>query len=590
MKYAELVAGWLEQLGYTHCFFVAGGNSMHLLDAVRKRMRCIATVHEVAAGIATEYFNEAGGEGRAFALVTAGPGLTNLVTALAGAYLESRELLVLGGQVKSTDLANDGLRQRGIQEVNGTAIAAPVCVATERVTSPIGFERFRSLVEAGRSGRPGPVFIELCLDAQGAPVEPGQLDAGEPVRVGRAAAIEEPDEAAERIAELMADAQRPVWLIGGGVTRATAHELQRELADAGVPLMTTWNAMDRLDSDHPLYVGRPNTWGQRSANVLLAQSDLLVALGTRLGLQQTGFNWEGFLPDGRVVQVDVDPAELGKGHPVVDLPLQADANRVLRALVHCEHPDYESWIAFCQRVRELLPTDEPVNETAEGYLSPYRFVRDLSGLCDANDLIVPCSSGGAFTVTMQVFEQRLGQIVITDKGLASMGYGLSGAIGAALAHSGRRTVLIEGDGGFAQNLQELATVQVNELPIKTFILANEGYASIRMTQRNYSGGEYIGCDTQTGLGFPEWPALFESFGIPTLELDAGWAEDPDFERLWQAPGPAGFVVPVDPEQTYFPKISSRVTATGSMESNPLHLMSPDLPPDVAAEVFAHLAT
>jgi len=587
MKYSELMVQWLEELGYTHCFFVAGGNSMHLLDGVRRHMTCVPVVHEVAAGIAVEYFNEAGGPGRAFALVTAGPGLTNIVTALAGAFLESRECLVIGGQVKRSDLAGDGLRQRGIQEVDGRAIAAPVCVVSERIERPICEDAFKRLVAAGRRGRPGPVFLEVCLDAQGAPVDPADLRATPAAALSLAeppATGDDPSEGADRIAMLMAQAQRPVWLLGGGVSRATAAELLPALRDGGVPLMTTWNAMDRLDAREPLFVGRPNTWGQRSANILIQQADLIVALGSRLGLQQTGFNWQEFGADARVVQVDIDPAELTKGHPRLALAWQADVNALLRELVARPHPAYDEWIAYCRRVRELLPVVED-NETAPGYLDPYRFVADLSELCRADDVIVPCSSGGAFTVTMQTFAQREGQIVITDKGLASMGYGLSGAIGAALAHPGRRTVLLEGDGGFAQNLQELATVQVNGLNLKTFVFSNEGYASIRMTQRSYFGGQYLGCDTQSGLGFPDWPRLFDAFGVPTLAVTEEFATDAAFLELFAAPGPAGFIVPVDPEQTYFPKIASRVAANGSMQSNPLHRMSPDLAEEVSSQLL-----
>jgi acetolactate synthase-1/2/3 large subunit len=216
------------------------------------------------------------------------------------------------------------------------------------------------------------------------------------------------------------------------------------------------------------------------------------------------------------------------------------------------------------------------------------WVLELSELCTADDVVIPASSGGANSVSLQVFQQKRGQPIVTDHGLAAMGYGLSGAIGAALGHPGRRTVLIEGDGGFAQNFQELGTVAVNALPLKCFIVANEGYASIRSTQRNYFGGDYVGCDTSTGLGFPDWIKLFTAFDIPAIELRSGWSDDPGFRDLWESPGPAGFVVPVDPEQSYFPKISSRVTATGSMESNPLHRMSPELPDDLAAVVLRHL--
>jgi acetolactate synthase-1/2/3 large subunit len=593
MKYSELTVDWLVDLGYTHCFFVAGGNSMHLLDAVRKRMTCVPVVHEVAAGIAVEYFNEADGDGRAFALVTAGPGLTNIVTALAGAYLESRELLVLGGQVKSSDLAGPSLRQRGIQEIDGTAIVAPVCVATERIERPIGRDRFTALVEAGRTGRPGPVFVEYCLDAQGAPVERADLE-GDAAPAGALGAPQpltpalSGDAAAAEIAELMDGAERPIWLLGGGVSRAAVDRVLPQLRERGVPLMTTWNGMDRLGDDEPLNFGRPNTWGQRAANVLLAQADVVVALGTRLGLQQTGFNWQEFAPSGRVAQVDIDPTELEKGHPVVELPLQADADATLESLAGREFATFDPWVTFCSEVTAALPHDDPANETAPGYLSPYAFAEDLSDRCAADDLVIPCSSGGAFTTMMQAFRVKDGQTVITDKGLASMGYGLSGAIGAALAHPSRRTVLVEGDGGFAQNLQELATVKVNDLNLKIFIFANNGYASIRMTQRNYFGGEYLGCDTQTGLGFPDWQALFEAFGLPVHDLGEDWSDDARFTELFDAPGPAGFIVPIDPEQTYFPKIASRVAEGGGMESNPLHLMSPDLPTDVADRVLPYL--
>jgi acetolactate synthase I/II/III large subunit len=351
--------------------------------------------------------------------------------------------------------------------------------------------------------------------------------------------------------------------------------------------MTTWNGADRLDSGHPVYFGRPNTWGQRSSNVLLQQADLVIALGTRLGLQQTGFNWQQFAPLAVVAQVDIDEAELAKGHPRVDLPFAVDADAVLTRLVASAPPAIDEWVEFCRDVRDRLPVEDPGNVTASGYIDPFHFMVELSDRCEGSDVIIPCSSGGAFTVAMQAFLQKAGQLIVTDKGLASMGYGLSGAIGAAIA-GGRRTVLLEGDGGFAQNLQELATVAWNDLPIKIFLFSNEGYASIRMTQRNYFDGGYLGCDTLTGLGFPSWPKLFEAYGIPVLEMGESWSSSKEFRALFASPGPAGFILRIDPEQTYFPKIASRVTATGSMESNPLHLMSPEVAPDVAGTVFRYL--
>jgi acetolactate synthase-1/2/3 large subunit len=226
--------------------------------------------------------------------------------------------------------------------------------------------------------------------------------------------------------------------------------------------------------------------------------------------------------------------------------------------------------------------------TPQGYLNPYDMVFQLSELCAPGDHIVPCSSGGAFTVMMQAFALRRHQTMLTNKGLASMGYGLSGAIGVSIADHAHRTVLVEGDGGFTQNLQELATVAVNGLNLKMFLFCNEGYASIRMTQKNYFEGAYVGCDVRSGLGFPNWLALAQAYGIEALELVEGWPADPRFQRLWASSAPALFLVPIHPEQTYFPKISSRISASGGMESNPLHRMTPDLPEPLAARVMRHL--
>jgi acetolactate synthase-1/2/3 large subunit len=585
-KYSDLLAEWLAGFGYTHCFFVAGGNIMHLLESVRHKITCIPVVHEVAAGIAAEYFNEVHLGPKAFALVTAGPGLTNIVTALAGAYLESRELLVIGGQVKTADLSRGNVRQRGIQEIDGVAIAAPITERAVLLDSIVDRATFHNFTRSGVKGRSGPVFIEVPLDIQGAKVDETALNVPVPEFVPQFEPVSSAALAA--ITGKLARVRRPVLLLGAGIGRGTAEALLPAFSKLGVPLMVTWNAADRIPADHPLYFGRPNTWGQRYSNILMQQADLLIALGTRLSLQQTGFNWQQFVPAGEVVHVDCDPGELAKGHPKLALALCADANAVLAGICETVSPGYSEWLGFCNEVKRRLPLVEPVNHTGEGYLSPYRFVERLSLLTSHDDIVIPCSSGSAFTVMMQTFAQKSGQRIVTNKGLASMGYGLSGAIGAAFASSPRRTILVEGDGGFVQNMQELGTVSVNRLNLKIFLFDDNGYASIRMTQKNYFGGSYIGCDTSTGLGIPKWEPLFEAYGIPVQRLGPGFETDAAFLQAFEQPGPAAFLVRIDPEQTYFPKISSRVTATGGMESNPLHLMTPDLDPELAAFVLRYL--
>jgi acetolactate synthase I/II/III large subunit len=586
MKYSDLLTDWLVELGFTHCFFVAGGNIMHLLESCNRRFKCIPVVHEVAAGVAAEYFTEVSGHGKAFALVTAGPGLTNIVTAIAGAYLESRELLVIGGQVKVADLARGQVRQRGIQEIDGVEIVRPITVHAELLLDVIDSSTLAHLINSTTHGRKGPVFLEIPLDIQGRDVLDESLNTRRVPTRPQSSKVQ--DDVLQNLMARLRNAERPVILIGGGVEREVADRLYEQLKKTEIPLMTTWNGVDRIPADHPLYMGRPNTWGQRSSNIILQQADLLVALGTRLGLQQTGFNWQEFIPLGEVIQVESDPKELQKGHPRVALPICGDANAVLEEIASAKLGNYQRWLEFCRFVRSAIPLVEQVNRTGEGYLSPFLMVQILSRLSVAQDIVIPCSSGGAYTVMMQAFDLKRGQVMVNNKGLAAMGYGLSGAIGAAFAAKGQRTILVEGDGGFMQNLQELGTVAINRLNIKIFLFSDNGYASIRMTQSNYFGGRYVGCDQETGLGIPKWDHIFAAYDIPLMELRPGFELDAEFLRRFNETGPMGFVVKIDPKQTYFPKITSRITEDGSMASNALHLMTPPLDDETAAKVFPYL--
>jgi acetolactate synthase-1/2/3 large subunit len=575
MKYSDLIADWLASMGYTHFFSVGGGNIMHLTESLSRKLICIPVVNEVAAGIAVEYFNQTSPNKKALALVTAGPGLTNIITAISGAFLESRELLVIGGQAKTADLARGKLRQRGIQEIDGVSIVKPIAVLSELIDEVLTADQFASKVRTGNGGRNGPVFLEIPLDIQAAKVDSEALGL-EPKRVDEDLMPHVSAEAIAQVVERFNQATRPVILLGGGISRKMASRLSHQLAGLGCPVMTTWNAADRISSEQENYLGRPNTWGQRSSNMILQQADFLLAIGSRLGLQQTGFNWQQFMPNGVVVQVELDPAELDKGHPEVDLRLLGDANHFLQEFCNSKLEKHLDWLKFAKDVRKNIPLIESVNTPRDGYVSPFFLASSLARLSNAGDIIIPCSSGSAFTTMMQAFEQKAGQLMVTNKGLASMGYGLSGAIGAAIANPNRRVILVEGDGGFAQNLQEIGTAAINQLNLKMFILDDSGYASIRMTQKNYFGGSYVGCDRQTGLGLPNWDVLFSAWDVPVVRVKPGYENDPEFLRLFNSDTTCAFIVTIDPEQTYFPKITSRVTESGAMESKPLHLMSPDL--------------
>ena len=590
--YSDEICDWLLELGYTHCFFVAGGNIMHLLNSARTRFQCVAVVHEVSAGIATEYFNELNldSDAKAFALVTAGPGLTNIITAIAAAYMESRSLLVIGGQVKSSDLSLGTVRQRGIQEIDGVAIVGSICKAAESLSAPISKAEFLEIESQLHSNRSGPVFLEICLDVQGQTRIPSDQEIINRTTKNSLPAI--PKSSIERVASILRDSERPVFLIGGGISRAAYKKLAPQFEKLGVPLMSTWNGADRIPNDSPIFWGRPNTWGMRYSNILIQQADVIVAVGTRLGLQHTGFNWQEFGQLSKIIQVDIDKSELNKGHPDLHLGIHADAQDFLVKLLEQLGDvkiSIKPWLELGKKVKDNFPLSDIKNNSFEGHWNPYDFMKLISQQMRKGDVLVPSSSGAAETVAMQAAEIPAGAFVVTDKGMASMGFGLAGAIGAAFKTKSR-IFHIEGDGGFAQNLQELGTIRINNLAVKTFIFDNGGYASIRMTQKSYFDGQIIGCGMDSGLGLPDWFRLFGAFGITCRSIAPTQAFSTEILDELNDDQPRAFLIPIHQDQTYFPKITSRILPNGTMASNPLHLMSPDLSKDEIKEFLPYLAS
>ena len=373
VKFSDLFADQLLELGYTHCYFVAGGNIMHLLNSVRTRFKCIPFAHEVGAAIATEYHNASitGLKGRAFCLVTAGPGLTNAVTGVAGAWQESRELLIVGGQVKTSDLASDGMRQRGIQEVNGVELLRSITKAAFVSIHLISFPRLLRwwCQVLHTQGARFPRVTSRHSSFDGGSTRGNVL--GYFIFQSPLPSLD--SQLISQISSRVAQSSRPIFLIGGGVDHCTGQELAEALSSSRLPLMTTYNGADRVDNHLASYFGRPNTWGMRYSNILLQQADLIVALGTRLGLQQTGFNWQEFGNSAHLIQVDIDPIELNKGHPYVDEALCGDANHVLRTLFIDNGISLQShqqeWLDYCQFVKLSLPLSEDCNSRNPNYIS-----------------------------------------------------------------------------------------------------------------------------------------------------------------------------------------------------------------------------
>jgi acetolactate synthase-1/2/3 large subunit len=588
-KYSDKLIDDLVRLGYTHCFFVGGGNVMHVLESARTRMVCIAVVNEVSAGIAAEYFNVASRDtgARAFALVTAGPGLTNLITAISAAWLESRELLVVGGQARTDFLSKGTVRQIGHQEIDGVSITKSITKKALTVEKPLTFQELQDLTNLSRSGRKGPVFLELCLDVTATFVDNEEDETVEPAGSSSPQVFEFDD-----LVEKISSAQRPLFLVGQGLGFKKFHSQLDTLKELGIPISTTWNAADYLSYDDPLYAGRPNTYGMRWANSVIQQSDLVIAIGARLGLQQTGFNWEEFVPIGEVIHFDIDPEELSKNNPETVNTFQCDVNDAFPALVESlrlsRRGDYGAWREFIQMIKQNLPINESANRMFSSYVNPFDFMSEISELLSEEAVVIPCSSGGAYTTVMQGFKQKAGQLLTNNKGLASMGYGLAGAIGSAFASPNKAVYLLEGDGGFAQNLSELGTLANQKLNVKLIIFDNGGYASIRVSQKAYFDGNYIGCDEETGVGLPDWNKLFGAYGIPCAELSGPLGESSQALDLLSRPGPGALILHVNKDQPFLPKVTSKIFSDGSMKSNPIHLMTPPLDMEMEEKVFYYL--
>ena len=581
-KYSEIVTDWLLELGYTHCFFVSGGNVMHLLDSASRKFKCVPFIHEVGAGIACDYFNEISDKQKAFVLVSAGPALTNTVTAIASAWTESRELLVIAGQSKSTEIGKGKYRQIGFQEIDGISICQGITKSSFRIEALVSADNFVQEVLKSRIPRKGPVYIEFCLDVS-------QMMVDETLPIFR---FDNPREIPKHhstdlqnlvneVVEEIETAERPLILLGGGLERSTTPKAVEKLAKVGIPIATTFNGADRITSDYENYAGRPNWYGSRWSNLIIQQTDYVLALGTRLGLLQVGYNWKEFAPLAKITQVDIDVAELNKGFPVLHRKINEDANSFLELIANkLEEKKFKytniDFINLIKRARYKFDMADPENHINKQYLELNEFVQQIFLLSNTGDLFSPCSSGATYEGSMKVLGVKKNQKIVTSHALASMGFGLTGGIGLSFAEPNKRVIVFEGDGGFAQNLQELSTVCANQLNMKIFIMDNGGYMSIKRNQQRAFGGQYVGCDSKSGLKLPNWEQIGNAFNLPTLTLTPQNVKSSRFYELFENKMPAIFVVKIDPEQNNFPNILSKVGIDGSVRSNALHEMNPEL--------------
>ena len=579
---ADMVMHELVRCGIDHVFVLPGGGAMHLVDALARNphLTPVPLLHEQSVGVAAEAYAQYR-LGLGAALVTTGPGGTNAITAAVAAWLDSTPCVFISGQVKTADSSRGrGTRQFGFQEVDILAMVQSCTKASIQLTDAAqARDQVRAVIQAARHGRPGPVWVDIPLDIQGLDI-PNAEDS-EPVGVSPTSAVEVVTEDLSQVARLLELADRPLMLIGNGSRLAGAEGLAVDIArQLQLPIATTWKALDVIDDDDPLFAGRPGSIAHRYANLVLQSSDLVLCLGARLDLGQVGYRHDTFASGARVIAVDIDPFELDKlaiGDRL--LPIEMDAGSFLRGLRPLLHDSTErsaAWRGSIRRLKQRFPpTTEDDGQWTDG-LSQYSLVDEISRQMTAEDILVPGSSGAASEVVMQAFRVKLGQRVFNTEGLGPMGFGIPAAIGACVASGNRRTVCVDGDGGFAMNLQELPTVAAQNMPISFFILMNNGYGSIRQTSRNYFDGRMIGCDPESGLHLPDYRLVGPAMGIPTTEVHGRSELEGAVSRALTAPGPQLTLVSISPRSFTHPRVTTTRTTSGALETSPLHHMAPEL--------------
>ncbi|MDM9593128.1 thiamine pyrophosphate-binding protein [Pseudomonas guariconensis] len=589
-RVADYIADFIAKLGVEHVFLLPGGGAMHLNDAVGKHpdLDVVACHHEQAAAIAAEAYCRIN-ENIGVAMVTTGPGATNAVTAVAGAWIESVPLLIISGQVKRADLLRGApLRQKGVQEVDIISVVEPITKYAVTIQQPEDIRReLERAVFLAKDGRAGPVWIDVPLDVQGAPIDPDTLVGW---KEGVASVTELDAAALEQIRGLLEDAQRPLILAGHGVRLSGAAAAFREVIESmGVPLVTTWNAMDLLPHEHPLYVGRPGVVALRAPNFAVQNADLLIAVGCRLDNIITAYAPRDFARGARKVVVDVDSNEIAKLDMEIDVAVTSDAASFITTLADSLKGASFSrpqWLQRCQDWKARYGVNDGKPFPGSGPISHFQFADALSNAVPENTLVSTGSSGLAVEVFYTVFRNRPGQRVFLTSGLGAMGYGLPAAIGACFANGCKPMVAVESDGSLQLNIQELATLRGFNLPICLVVMNNGGYASIRNTQRNYFESRYVGTGPEAGLWMPDLEELARAYHLPfkrisdVAELEQGLAE------AVRLPSPMIVEVLLMKDEALSPKVAAIPQADGSMTSMPLEDMSPMLPLAVLEEEMA----
>ncbi len=591
IRLADYVADFLVRQGVTDVFSVVGGGAMHLNDALghMKGLNVTYNHHEQACAIAAEAYARL--ENRIAAVcVTTGPGGTNALTGVVGGWLDSIPMFIISGQVRYDTTARYALpftetplRAMGDQEYDIVKSVSPMTKYAVMIEDP---KQIRFALEKAwhlaTTGRPGPVWIDIPVNYQGCYIETDELAGYDPTEDDKLLPPAVDEETVKIILEKIKNAKRPVFHAGYGIRLSGSYEVFRSAAEKlNIPIVTYWNAVDLIEDEHPLYCGRAGNMGDRPGNWAIQNADLILAVGTRISIRQVGYNWKTWARAAEVIMVDIDKAELKKPTLHVDMPIWADAGDFLAKLDSlAEKPVSRGgiWNEACQRWKADYPAVLPRHWEENGFsANVYAFIRYLSSRLPENSLTA-VSNGACCVVGNQAYVIQKGSRMANNSAIASMGYGLPAAIGTCIGSGRKNTICLEGDGSIMMNLQELQTVLTNKLPIKLFLINNNGYHSIRITQTNLFNKNFVGIGEESGdLSFPDFKKIAQAFGYRYYSAHSNAEMKSVVDEVLKLDGPVFTEIFTDTAQVWEPKSATKRLADGTLVSPPLEDLAPFLP-------------
>lgn len=591
-KVSDFIFKYLvEKYNIHHCFLVTGGGAMHLNDSIghTQGLTYICNHHEQASAIAAEGYYRTCGH-LCVTNVTTGPGGTNAITGVLGQWLDSIPALYISGQIKTSTMKSTypylPLRQLGDQEADIVSLVKPITKYAITVTNALDIKyEIDKAITIALEGRPGPVWIDIPLDIQGSMIDETQLKEFNPTELTDPVKHQLVSNQITQLIEKIKEAHSPVLYVGNGIRLAKKEKEFIKIAERlNIPVVTAISGSDLIWHDHPLCYGKPGICGDRIGNIMVQNSDLLIILGTRLSIRQVSYAYELFAPHAYKVMVDIDLAEMQKPTLSIDMPIHANLSDFIEELdKHTQGiqlPRFTHWRKWGRMIEKKIPTLADDNPITPGYTSSYEFASELFKQLHDGDVVVT-GNGTAYTSTYQAMQINQGVRVFANQGCAAMGYDLPAAIGAITANPNGRTILITGDGSLQMNIQELQTLVTYKMPLKIFVLENEGYLAIKTTQKSFFHGHFTGSNPESGVICPDLSKIAQAYGIQyTCTNENGEALINTIRQVLNYPGSIICEIHMNPEQTLFPKSASFMDKNGKMTSAPLEKMAPFMDNDL----------